>query len=82
MDAILAIIADGGRAIIVIYREGVEKIISSFILLILLKPFSGGLVQALSKRLPGVRYFHPSKPCRWRGKWLHHGGDVCVLVFS
>ena len=50
--------------------------------LILLKPFDGGLVQPLAKRLPGVRYVCPSKPCHWRGKWLHHGGDVCVVVFN
>ena len=25
---------------------------------------------------------HPTKPWRWRGKRLHHGGDVCVLAFS
>ena len=31
---------------------------------------------------PGVGYVPPSKPWRWRGKRLHHGGDVCVLVFS
>jgi hypothetical protein len=30
MDAILAIIADGGRAIILIYREGVEILFFSF----------------------------------------------------
>ena len=50
--------------------------------LILLKPFDGGLDQPLAKRLPGVRYVRPSKPCRWRGKQLNHGGDVCVIVFS
>ncbi len=76
----MAIIAGGGRAIIIINREAVEMIFFSFILLILLKPFDSGLVQPLAKRrLPGVRYFRPSKPCRWRGKWLHHGGDVCVM---
>jgi hypothetical protein len=32
MDAVLAIIADGGQAIVVIYREGVEKINFSFTL--------------------------------------------------
>jgi hypothetical protein len=41
-----------------------------------------GLVQPLAKRLPGLGYFRPSKPCRWRGKRLHHGGDVCEPVFS
>jgi hypothetical protein len=29
-----------------------------------------------------VRYVCPSKLCRWEGKQIHHGGDVCVLVFS
>ena len=48
----------------------------------MLKPFNGGLVQPLVKRIPGVGYAHPTKPCRWRGKWLHHGGDDCVLLFS
>jgi len=38
------------------------------------KPFNGGLVQPLAKRLPGVRYVPPSKPWCWRGKWLCHGG--------
>jgi hypothetical protein len=54
----------------------------SFSLLIPLKPFDDSLVQPLPHRLPGVVYACPSKPCHWRGKWLHHGGDVCVLVFA
>ncbi len=45
----------------------------------LTKPFDDGLVQPLTRRLPGVVYACSSKPCRWRGKWLHHGGDVCEL---
>jgi hypothetical protein len=81
MNAVLAIIADCGRAIGVIYREGVEIIFFSFILLILIKSFDDGLVQPLPRRLPGVGYAHPSKPFRWRGKRLHDGRDVCVLVF-
>ena len=64
MNAVLAIIADGGRAIIVIDREGVEiNYFLSFSLLILQKPFDGGLVQPLPHRLPGVVYARPSKPC-------------------
>ena len=82
VHAVLAIIAGGGRAIIIINREAVEIIFFSFILLILLKSFDGSLVQPLPRRLPGVGYAHPSNPCRWRGKQLHHGRDVCVLVFS
>ena len=82
MNAVLAIIADGGRAIVVIYTEGEE--INYFLLNFIDsdKPFNGGLFQPLAKRLPGVGYVHPSKPWRWRGKRLRHGGDVCVLVFS
>jgi hypothetical protein len=56
MNAVLAIIADGGRAIVEIYTEGEETNYFSFILLILLKPFDGSLVQPLAKRLPGVGY--------------------------
>jgi len=82
MNAVLAIIADDGQGIVVIYTEGEEITIFSFILLILIIPFDGGLVQPLAKRLPGVRYVPQSKPWRWRGKRLHHGGVVCVLVFS
>jgi hypothetical protein len=48
--------------------------------LILLKPFNGSLDKPLPQRRPGVGYARPTKPCRWRRKRLHHGGDVCVLV--
>ncbi len=82
MNTVLGIIADGERAIIEIIREMVEIKYFSFSLLILLKPFDDGLVQPLPRRLPGVVYASSSRPCRWRGKQLHHGGDVCVLVFS
>ena len=81
MNSVLAINADGRQAIVVIYTEGEEINYFLFIVLILIKPFDGGLIQPLAKRLPGVGYVPPSKPWRWRGKWLHRGGDVCVLVF-
>jgi len=80
MNAVLASIANGGRAIVVIDREGVEIIFFSFSLLILLKPFDDGLIQPLLCRLLRVVYTCPSKP--FRGKQLHHGGDVCVHVYS
>jgi hypothetical protein len=64
------------------FREAVQIIFFSFSLLILIKPIDDGLVQPLPHRLPGVGYARPTKPCRWRGKQLHHGGDVCVLVFN
>jgi hypothetical protein len=31
---------------------------------------------------PGVGYVPPSKPCRWRGTQIHHGGGVCELCVS
>jgi hypothetical protein len=40
--------------IVVIYTEGDEIILFSFILSILIKPFDGGLVQPLAKRLQGM----------------------------
>jgi hypothetical protein len=51
------------------------------LLLILLKTFDGGLGQPLLQRRPGVGYARPTKPCRWRGKRVHHGGDVCLIMF-
>ena len=49
----------------------------------MLEPFDGGIVQPLAKRLPGVGYAWPTKPCRWRGKQLHHGGMfVCFLCLT
>ena len=60
-------------------REVVEIIIFSFSLLILLKPFNDGLVQPLG----WCTLVHQNHAAGgWRGEWLHHGGDVCVLVFS
>ena len=81
MDAILATIVNGGRAII-LKLERQYNFFFSFSLLILIKPINDGLVQPLPRRLPGVGYARPTKPCRWRGKRLHHDGDVCVLVFN
>ena len=53
MNAVLAIIDDGGRVIVVFYTEGEE--INSFLLFFIDsdKTFDGGLVQPLAKRLPG-----------------------------
>jgi hypothetical protein len=48
------------------YTEGEEINYFLLCLLMLIKPFNGGLVQPLAKRLPGVGYVPPSKPWRWR----------------
>jgi hypothetical protein len=82
MNVVLAIIADGRQAIIVIDREGVE--INYFLLQFIdsTKTLRRWPRPPLPRRFPGVVYARPSKPCRWRRKRLHHGRDVCVLVFS
>jgi len=82
VNAILAIIAGGGRAIVVIYREGVEI---NYFLLYFIDSAKTLLWQPLTTPCegdPGGAVCSSKKPCRWRGEWLHHGGDVCVLVFS
>ncbi len=56
MDAILATIVDGGRAIILNFREAYKLFFLSFSLLILIKPIDDGLVQPLPRRLLGVGY--------------------------
>jgi hypothetical protein len=38
------------------------------------------LAQSLLKRLPMSYRADPYISCRRMGKWLHHGGDVCVIV--
>ncbi len=60
MNAILAIVADGRQAVVVIDKEAVHINYFSFILLIVLKPFDGGLGQPLLQRLPGEGYVCPS----------------------
>ena len=81
MNAVLAFIADGGRAIIVIDREGVE--INYFLHYVIDSTKSlRQRPRPTPSRLPGVRYACPSKPCRWRGKRLHYGGDVVALCLA
>jgi hypothetical protein len=47
INAVLAVIADGGRTIVVLNREAGQNLFLLY-LLILLKPFDGGLVQPLA----------------------------------
>ena len=80
MSAVLAIIADDGRAIVVIDREAV---VINYVLLHFSyssKNFDGRLGKPLPQRIPEAGYNLPTKPCCWRGKQIYHGGDVCVLV--
>ena len=82
MNAILAIIADGEQATAVIYTEGEE--IHYFLLYFIDsdKTLQGRPHPTPCKKLLGVGYVPPSNPWCWRGEWLRHGGDACVLVFS
>jgi len=72
MNAVLAIIADGGQAINVIDRVGVD---STKTLWRRPRPTQCALAPG-----GGVRSSIKTMPLE--GKRLHHGGDVCVLVFN
>ena len=82
INAVLAIIADGGRAIVVIYRDGAE--INYFLLFFIDsdKTLRRRPRPTPCEEAPGGVVCSSIKPCHWRGKRLHHSGDVCVLVFS
>ncbi len=77
MNAVLAIIANGGQAIVVIYT-GRRNICFLLYFIDSDKTLHRRPRPTPCKEAPGP----PSKPWRWRGKRLCHGGDVCVLVFS
>ena len=72
-NAVLAIIADGGRAIVVIYIEGVEI---NYVILYFIDSAKNPSTVASSNSL--------QKGFRGCGIFIHqnHAGDVCVLVFS
>ncbi len=79
MDAILAIIANGRRAIVVIYREaGRNKLISyslyKFILSLRLRPCPTPCEEA-----PVCGVYSSMETMPLDGKTAHHGGDVCVM---
>ena len=44
------------------------------------KPRQHTLTQSLWKRLPTSDWANPEIPRHMRGKWHHHGGDVCGIV--
>ena len=76
MNAVLAIIADGRRAIVVIYREAVK--INFFLLYFIdsAKTLRWQPCQTPCEEAPR------GAVCSLERKTAHHGGDVCVLVFS
>jgi hypothetical protein len=62
MDAMLATIVDGGRAIVVIYRDaGRNKLIYPLIWNFNTKPFECDLAQPLPQRRLGVGNARPTK---------------------
>ena len=81
MNAVLAIIADGGRAIVVIYREAVE--INYFFHLLynfILNPLMAASSNPLQRGWGGVLSSMKTMPLD--GKMAHHGEDVCVICVS
>jgi hypothetical protein len=80
MNVVLAIIADGGRGIFVIYREGVE--INHFQLYFIdsSKTLQRRLCPTPCKEAPGGAVFVSVKTMPLEGEMACRGGKVCVLV--
>ena len=58
------------------------KIINTVILSFQLKPRDSALKRPLVRVSHVLEWAYPLNSRRWRGKWLHHGGDVCVLCLA
>ncbi len=82
MNAVLASIADGGQAIIVIDRKVVEINIFLLNFIDCTKTLQRRPRSTPSEEAPGGGVHSSIKPSSWRGKQLQYGGDVCVIVFS
>jgi hypothetical protein len=81
MDAILATIADGGQAMVHIDREASRNtLIICLIYNLILNPSKETSPNPFC-RGSGVRYVHPSKPCRGSGKQLIMVGMFVSCVF-
>ena len=80
MNAVLAIIADGGRGIFVIYREGVE--INHLLLYFMdsSKTLQRQPCPTPCKEARGGAVFVSVKTMPLEGEMACHGGNVCVLV--
>jgi hypothetical protein len=77
MNAVLAIIAYGGRAIVVIYREGSRnKLISPLHYNFILNPSMAASSNPFQKGLPGVGYARPSNHGAGGGN-----GSIMVEMF-
>ncbi len=72
MNAVLAIIADGGPVIVVFYREAVEII--QFLIILRWRPCPTPSVEA-----PGDGVYSSMETMLLDGKTAHHGGDVCMM---
>jgi hypothetical protein len=73
MDAVLAIMAKGGRAIIFIFRDADRnKLISYSLYKFILNPSTSATSNPLRRGSRGWGVFI-------YGNHAHHGGDVCVM---
>jgi len=83
MNSFLSIIANSGRAIFLVYREGVGINIFLIHLIILHQTLRWRPRPNPSEEAPrgGVCSSMETKPLALNGKRAHHGGDVCVMCF-
>ena len=63
-------------------RGSRNKLISHLLYNFILNPLMAAVSNPFRRGSRGWGDFIHQKPWHWKGKWLHHGGDVCVLVFS
>jgi hypothetical protein len=78
MDAVLAIMANGRRAIIFIFRDADRnKIISYSLYKFILNPSTSATSNPLQRGSRGWGVFIYGNHAD--GKTAHHGGDVCVM---
>jgi hypothetical protein len=80
MDAVLAIMANGGRAIILIFRDADRnKLISYSLYKFILNPSTSATSNPLRRGSRGWGVFSSMETMPLDGKTAHHGGYVCVM---
>ena len=82
MNAVLAIIADGGQAIVVIYREAAEINYFLIYFVILYQTLQWRPRPTPSEEAPVGRVCAFMETMTLEGKMAHRGGDVCVMCVS
>jgi hypothetical protein len=81
MDAILATIVDGGRAILLKTQRSIEKLFLLYFKSYYSIFFSCGLSQPLGRVARTLDCADTSNPCRLKGKGLRHHGRGIIALF-